>query len=617
MKSIKFIIILSVLFSFGACNYLDIMPDEVATEEDAFENSKAAERYLYSCYSYIPKLNSGVESLDFMTADEVITVFDHETFANFPKGNYTASNPVISYWDKLYLGIRQCYLLLENIDGVPRMTAENLKSYKAEAKFLIAYYHHLLMKCYGPTTLMERNYAITSSASEWPERATYDRCVEWVDSMYLEAAKDLPPLRYSTAYGRATSVAAKALRSRLRLYAASPLFNGDQRGFYANLKNSKGENLISQTYDGKKWEAAAKAAKEAIDWAEGEGYILYEDASSTSVYQKPTDHTERSLRLNFINAQNSNEVLWADTRMEGYYDLQNKSTPWYTQAEASFNGICPTLRMVEYFYTENGLPIDQDKNYDYNNRYGYKEYHITNKVDGVTMNLNVSREPRFYSWISFHNGYYEIARAEGGQMITQYRSQDNCGIQGRHNNYSPGGYLNKKGVSPAYSNTSLAIPTGYPWPVIRLAELYLNYAEALIEQPNPDLATARIYIDKVRNRAGLDKIEVSWAADKINSNGWNYNTVDGMREIVRGERTIELYLENQRFWDLRRWGIADQFLNESPKGLNVSESTDAGFFQVKTLSFARNFEIPVHFLMPIPSTEIDKVEGVIVQNPGY
>lgn len=150
-----------------------------------------------------------------------------------------------------------------------------------------------------------------------------------------------------------------------------------------------------------------------------------------------------------------------------------------------------------------------------------------------------------------------------------------------------------------------------------MAELYLNYAEALIEQPNPDLATARIYIDKVRNRAGLDKIEVSWAADKINSNGWNYNTVDGMREIVRRERTIELYLENQRFWDLRRWGIADQFLNESPKGLNVSESTDAGFFQVKTLSFARNFEIPAHFLMPIPSTEIDKVEGVIVQNPGY
>ena len=90
-----------------------------------------------------------------------------------------------------------------------------------------------------------------------------------------------------------------------------------------------------------------------------------------------------------------------------------------------------------------------------------------------------------------------------------------------------------------------------------------------------------------------------------------------MREIVRRERTIEFYLENQRFWDLRRWAIADQFLNESPQGLNVTGETDAEFFQVRTLSFVRSFRTPAHFLMPIPSTEIDKVEGVIVQNPGY
>lgn len=615
MKSIKFILILSMLFSFGACDYLDIMPDEVATEEDAFQNSKAAESYLYSCYSYIPRPNSGTSSIDFMTADEVITAFDHETFANFPKGNYTASNPVISYWNSLYQGIRQCYLLLESIDGVPNMTPENLKSYKAEAKFLIAYYHHLLLKSYGPATLMERNYAISSTKSEWPERATYDRCVEWIDNMYLEAAKDLPAVRHSTAYGRATSVAALALRSRLLLYAASPLFNGDQRKFYADLKNSQGENLISQAYDGKKWEAAAKAAKEAIDLAEGEGYRLYEDASSTNEYPKPLDPTERSLRLIFINAQNSNEVLWADTRMEGPYELQNKSTPFYNGT--SWNGVCPTLRMVEYFYTENGLPIDQDKNYDYNDRYGYREYHIADKVEGVTMNLNIGREPRFYSWVSFHNGYYEIARAADGQQLTQFRKNDNCGMQGRTNDYSPGGYLNKKGVSPGYNYTVLSYPKSYPWPVIRLAELYLNYAEALIEQPSPDLATARTYIDKVRSRAGVDNVTTSWSADKINANGWNCNTVEGMREIVRRERTIEFYLENQRFWDLRRWAIADQFLNESPQGLTVTGETDAEFFQVRTLSFVRSFRTPAHFLMPIPSTEIDKVEGVIIQNPGY
>ena len=135
-----------VIFFTAAFIFLDVVPDETPDEKDAFQNPTMAERYLYSCYSFLPDPRHETASLDLLTADEVVTPWEHETFANFPKGNYNASDPVISYWNTLFGGIRRCYLLLENIDGVPNMTEANLRTYKGEAKFLIAYYHFLLLK---------------------------------------------------------------------------------------------------------------------------------------------------------------------------------------------------------------------------------------------------------------------------------------------------------------------------------------------------------------------------------------------------------------------------------------------------------------------------------------
>ena len=129
-------LILSAAFLFQACSYLDVVPDETPDEKDAFQNPTMAERYLYSCYSFLPNPRHETASLDLMTADEVVTPWEHETFANFPKGNYNASEPVISYWNTLFGGIRRCYILLENIDAVPNMTEANLRIYKGEAKEL-------------------------------------------------------------------------------------------------------------------------------------------------------------------------------------------------------------------------------------------------------------------------------------------------------------------------------------------------------------------------------------------------------------------------------------------------------------------------------------------------
>lgn len=196
------------------------------------------------------------------------------------------------------------------------------------------------------------------------------------------------------------------------LYAASPLFNGNSE-YYANFVSKvDGRHLISQTYSEAKWEKAASAAEEAIEVAKAADYKLYtESPVATSRFAQPTDPVHRVLRLNFMDYNTSKEVLWADTRKEGHYGLQYKSTP-YRVGPSSGNGVGVTLTMVEMFYSKNGLPIDLDPEYDYTGRYRYGEYH-NDVCDGVTMNLNINREPRFYAWVAFQNGYYEVLRRDG------------------------------------------------------------------------------------------------------------------------------------------------------------------------------------------------------------
>ncbi|MEE1945024.1 RagB/SusD family nutrient uptake outer membrane protein [Pedobacter sp. KR3-3] len=608
LKYIFLIVALITISNTGCKKFLDVVPDERPTEDDAFKDPIVAENFLYSCYSFIPNPRASATSLDFMTSDEVVTAFEHETFANFPKGTYTASNPVITYWAPLYKGIRTCYILLQNIDKVPGLPDYKKADYKAQANFLIAYYHFLLVRMYGPVVIIRNIKDVESSPDTYDARNTYDECVNFIVEKFDESAAVLPTTRTdNNEYGLATKIAAKSLKSRMLLYAASPLFNGGgglQASFYANFKDTEGKQLISSTYDKEKWKKAIDATKEAIDLAEANGAVLY---SNSTVAGLPSNQTQKDLRYTFVD-KTSKELLWVDTRREGIYDFQNKSTPYLNPG--AYDGVSPTLAMVETFYSANGLPIDKDPAFNYSGR-----YNIATGPLGNTLSLNLNREPRFNAWIGYHNSYYEIKRANNvTQVQLQFRKNDAHGIQTRSNNYPPTGYLNKKGVNPQFGagQTQEAQPTiaeSYPWPIIRLAELYLNYAEALIEY-NQNLPLAKTYIDKVRTRAGIPTIDVAWAP----IGGANDQAT--LRSIVRQERSIELYMENHRFWDLRRWMDAERFLGVKAKGMNIQGTTDIDFFKVTEISFPRVFRSPAFYLMPIPIAEINK-DNKLVQNPGY
>ena len=629
MKTKIAFLFLFVANMLASCNYLDIVPDERATEGDAFKDAVAVERFLYACYAYIPNPRDGKGSIDFLTGDDVVTPWEHETFGKFARGEYTPSNPYINYWNDLFKGIRYCYMLKENIASVPGLTEEDMNTYSAEADFLIAYYHYLLIRVYGPTIIVRGLADINTNPTDFLGRTPYDECVEFVSESLKEVANRLPMEWTGMDYGRATGPIAMAIRARLLLYAASPQFNGGDKfkELYGNFKNPDGTQLISTQYDPQKWEKAKEACREAIEWAERAGFKLYEAIpGALPQTPEPEDLTQRSLRFTFMDKENSKEVIWAFCERENVSTgIQSKNLPRW--ANRTWGGTALTLRQIERFYTENGLPIDEAPAYPYAQRYSVTSFEAGTRDtiwgEGETIMLNKFREPRFYAWIAFHHGYYEVfgedrndaasayhtsfkrGKSEA-KLLTEFMFEQNCGLTER-NTGSFTGYLAKKGSHPGSTITSTN--TGivhYPWPVIRLGELYLNYAEACIECN--DLTTAIEYLDRIRHRAGIPSVQEAWAG---------IATLDQnkLREIVHRERQIELFLENHNFWDLRRWGEAET-LGEQPYGMSVREKTNlAAFGQPAVVDVRRRF-IPAHYLMPIPIGEINKNPN-LVQNPGY
>lgn len=651
MNNMKTKYLFATLFavSMSGCNYLDIVPDERVSIEDAYNTPSRTEGYLYSCYGFMPATRGGFsglqrDPLDRRTGGEITTYFKaNEGEGVLTMGNYSPSSLGITKetWDSIWRGLRQCYEFLSILDNAKVYDESDRETYRAEVYFLIAYYHFKALQAYGPTFIIEKALDPNMDAAEIPERSSYDKVVEFIiktlDEKALPGLKDQQTQQY---FGRATKSVALALKSRVLLYAASPLFNGNTD--YKDFVNAAGEPLISQEYSVKKWQDCADATLAAIKEAE-KYHRLYQYADAGEPSQaKPGfsasnefSQAQRAVRYCFMDQQNLCEVIWGDNRDESTYDIQIRSSvrqskqPPFPQT----NSIAVTLQMVEMFYTENGLPIDKDKNFKYDERYqlvnlpsNFDKNDYADRTGDKTIKLHLNREPRFYAWIGFPNGNYEISRYNAvdftfdkayvpGGLKMVFGGAHGL-TQNRTTHYSVTGYLNKKFTHPGFTKSKVV----YPFPVFRMAELYLNYAEALIEiGGDANLATAREYINKVRTRAGIPTIEDALNGE-FTADDWKgkENDQNVLRQIVRQERQIEFYLENQRFWDLRRWKTAE-VLDEHFLGWNIQANNIVDFFNngvpVPNAMLENHFN-KAQYLMPIPLTEIQKAPQ-IVQNPFY
>ena len=261
-----------------SCNFLDVVPPEQAGLGDAVKKPESTLGFLYSCYAGIkgssnPITYTGMEAAS--TDEFVFPELWGHSGQRAGWGLLTPESPGDWKWGNIYRYIGQCYLFLSQLPNALDVSEVQKREWTAEANFLIAYYHFLILEYYGPCPITDSYIDMDTPNNEYHGRYHFDYVTSWISMKLDEAAKDLPASRIGSEWGRATSTIAKAVKARLLLYAASDLWNG--KFPYPDWKNKNfetpgyGKELVSQIYDPDKWERALTASKDALEWAEGEG----------------------------------------------------------------------------------------------------------------------------------------------------------------------------------------------------------------------------------------------------------------------------------------------------------------------------------------------------------
>ena len=629
-RNILYILAFSLTLS-NCDEYLDIVPDQTQELDLLFDREESAYNALATCYSYLPK-NDDLYSSYVTATDALTTPVAKETAGiRLMKGLQSASSPLMSYWSgyerhgSLWRGIRSCNILIENMDNVVDMTQEEKDSWKAEAQFLKAYYHFTLLKYYGPIPITDVNLPISANDQEVRvKRNTIDECISYISETIDSAIPNLP-LRVlnNNDLGRIDQVIAKAIKSRVLLYAASPLFNGNSE-FYSGFVNDEGDHFFNQTYDENKWQLAMEASLDALNTAISQGASLYEFNDTPPVFDEENYEEESvkklyNIRYSIVDRWND-ELLWGHSNPVGtnWWQLQAGSLmkdPTSSSVEAAWQWVAPTLRSVEMYYTENGLPIDEDLTFDYANRYEVTNIPSNQNINAQfaqrTVNLHLNREPRFYASIGFDRGYN---RTWGRLWNLKMRKGETHGRIANSGDYLITGYALKKIVHPDSEGDGYDKIIQYSWPMIRLAELYLNYAEAANEVNGPSQEVYSM-LNSIRDRAGINGVEEAWSDATIAATVNKHTTKDGLREIIHQERLIEFAFEGHRYNDLRRWKMAEEYLNSPVKGWSVDLSTEDGFYTLRDVG-NRSFSRPRDYLHPISINELT-INTNLIQNPGW
>ena len=645
----KYVIILFIISTSCEKDYLDVVPDNIATIDLAFNTRSTAENFLSTCYTYIPEHANVEQNFSLLAGDEIWYYAENDFYMNnetsfrLAKGMQNSASPYLNYWEggrgaphSLFNALRDCNIFLENLVEVPGLEEDERLKWIDEVKVLKAFYHFWLMQMYGPIPIIDQNIPVGASPEETNvKRESIDDVVNYLVQILDEVieAENLPGLinYIYTDMGRITMPIAKALKAKILVLAASPIFNGNTD--LSELTDNLGNKLVSQVYDPQKWVYARDALFEAIESAHLNGHQLYEFNQQIPIIGGINEEitTELSLRAAITEPFNT-EIIWAFAP-EWTGDLQMWCQPRWTADHSALFGYtkkshAPTLNMAETFYTNNGVPIDEDLTWDYGNRYdviqtplfdsnneNFHEFYIED--DYYTAKLHTYREPRFYSSIGFDGGKWFSLETENINFIPHLNAKAGAasGKQG-FEIYSITGFFAKKLVH--YENIiSLQGSTikGYSFPIIRLSDLYLMYSEALNETKAAPDAEVYEYIQRVRTRAGLDAggdILNTW--QMYSTNPSKPMTKDGMRKIIHQERMIELALEGHRYWDLKRWKLATEYFNKPIQGWNIFRSDVEGFYEVENI-FYRNFSTK-DYLWPISQNELLRNPNLI-QNPGW
>lgn len=593
----------TLVFAQGCKKYLDVVPDNVATIDNSFTNANEAEAYLFGCYANLQALADIRRNAGFTASGEIlfpINMQDQTTLGggggdagfNLMRGFQNSLNPIHNYWDgynmglKLYESIRMCNIFLDNIHIPLDVQPYNRARWIAEAKFLKAYYHYWLLRMYGPIPIADRAIPINAPSEEVRQvQQSLDSCFRYVVKTLDEAAVDLPPAIQNAAAeaGRITAAIAKAVKAEVLTTQASPLFNGNPD--YAGFKGKNGEALFPAAYDPAKWERAAQACKEAIEAAELAGAKPYELRLQGNIVHM-SDQTKQLLTLQgaFVDGWNAEQVWTLNPRFGWQYMAMPRVT-----AEAAANvfavysNFSVPIAETEIFYSKNGVPINEDLNFDYSNRYllqrGTEDHKYYIKSDDTTVRGNFNREPRYYSSVAFDGGVWFGSGNTNDDNPNWVNAVNGYAAPPDRTRYNATGYWAKKLVHYLSVPGQNTVWETYPWTFMRLSGLWLLYAECLNETGNS--SEAILYLDKVRMKAGLQGVVTSWA--QFSRNPSKPASKEGLRQIIHQERRIELAFEGQAGWDLRRWKELQDVLSRPFQGWAVFNKSTVGYYQLSTV----------------------------------
>lgn len=606
MNSIKFIRTIaaaSLIGLFTSCSdYLDVSKElsQNLDKEEVFSTAKYLKQWYGEIYRTCPLYSEaglGVNSNEsglgkgFTNPWAILSgelVCAHPNVLQHGQNTFTPSSTQFNKWATCYLQIRQAMIFLQmapeslgdasNQDGY--ISVEEMRRMKADVTYLLAYNYFQLFELYGPTPIIP-DVADPEDESIDYARASVDEMVNHIDGLLDsvingEYKNDLPETikqgdgadydHDASIYDlnnilRPTKAAALALRARLWVYAASPLFNGGYKEALS-LVDSEGKRLFPD-YDASKWQTAKTRLEDLFKFADSHGMGLY--------YSKNGDpHTSIYELFQYYN----DEILWANGNND-YNDgvtakMEARTIPG--DIPSGMGNVGFYQDMIDLFFTNKGLDISEDEDYkedgftDWENPCTTISGKITKKhVDKHIFKMYTNREPRFYADVTYEGKSWHIQRNSYPDWGA-YFSKGGAAYKD-NTMHARGGYLLYK-----FNNRSLlkegSYPTdwGRPWIYFRLADFYLYYAE-VCNEINPNDVNIIKYLDMVRKRAGIPGYQELKDTGVKNIIG----NQEEQREAIYRERTIEMMGEGNYYFDMRRWMRAGWSKDESGKWIKDNE----------------------------------------------
>ncbi len=588
----------------SSCNYLDKEPDDMLTMDAVFNNANYTQQWLAGVYNLVPDPLWDYFTFGgygyYMMSDETqmatsLGQFGWGDLMNVQTGSWTPTQiiPGKNLWLETYRKVRAGLIFMDKVKVIAdqRQTPELVERYKNEVRFLMAYYYSRMLEVYGPFPLVTSLMDVNDSGEVLKkERTPYDEIVEYLDKEFMELSKILPSSYDDVNIGRPTSGACLALRARMLMFAASPLFNGNED--FRDVVNKDGTPLFSQVEDKGKWKKAADAAKLVIDLPDYELYKEYMEDGSI-------DALMSCMNLYLTTEDKNKEIIMTyPKRTSSLYEYH------LMPRNSGFAGcISATQNVVDAFYMKNGKRIDEqgsgyveegfsseDSYYNTTYKYGSPDANPGLVTPAGTYNMYVNREPRFYVNIRFHKQFCSF---DDNKRTHNFL---NGGADGKPSHDSPiAGYQINKAIHPATRSGSYPYKPGI---IVRLGEMYLNYAEALNEcdPGNSDIAK---YVNLIRERAGIPDLKTGLSQDE-------------MREAIHHERRVEFAFEGgMRYMDIRRWKKAEEVFETPISGMDTDAKTDANFF--KRTEIQKRIFSKKMYLWPIYQNYLDNNEK-LVQN---